>query len=103
MTITASELFAIVEGVPKSAWPDAELIDGRYWVHASYNDWRLMTNAAALMFEASIMRWLTMRFETVVYRCPEYDSYTVSQDVKEWSRPTLLEALAAACREIDNG
>lgn len=56
--MTAQELFEVVKDVPREAWPQIfhKLhFDGDSW---SLDDTRIDVSEAALMFEASMVRWL---------------------------------------------
>lgn len=108
----AEELFAIVQDVPREAWP--QLADGDS-IHFIEGWWRttrknikrvgvFYPDEAALMFEASMTKWLCDKMAGVTIGPCRDGGYGV---VDTWQSPyvktkadTLIGALAAACKAV---
>lgn len=121
MSITASELFAIVEGVPREAWPVWEDSDtgSRFKASFEHEQWNVKSQIgqsvsalhpqhAAIMFTGSMVAWLAWLAgpadgdRTVSVISQGGFNVVVADDdgtVVSEAGPTILEALAAACRE----
>lgn len=106
MSITAPELFTIVEGVPGEAWPDSVGYgqDFGWTMPSADRDIACVpVELAALMFTGSMVAWLLERGVSVLH-IPSIRQFWTLRTTANGRRtspssPTLLEALAAACKE----
>jgi hypothetical protein len=107
MELTAKELYELVKGWPREAWPDARFkdSDGKFvnvakWIHG---DGKISNQAAALMFTASGLGWLVKQKKTAVVH-QRADDVRITDG---WAcpqvhgrGPTLLHALSAAINSL---
>lgn len=107
--MNASDLYEVVKDVPREAWPSC--VTG--WIRGIYVEVRtsetgdkphavsshMFTEDAILLFEASMMRRLATRLDwsVVVYKSQSTWFVVIGPD--EWAGSSLIEALAAACKE----
>lgn len=110
--MSASELFEVVKDVPKEAWPN-----GCFYLAENDDDWwelsrqnkhtlvcRFPVVHAVSLFESSIMRWLLERAgERMVGSGVHIKMGCVQVGESRFVRPTFIEALAAAGKEINRG
>lgn len=104
------ELYEVVKNVPRSAWPNGAIwndAEGRWWLQRDINSagWPTYPEAAMLLFEASMTRWLIGEgYHT--FEWGNGESPTVTLDLYEHhfsdssERDSLVKLLAAACREL---
>lgn len=95
--MNAQELYECVKDVPREAWPEGIIYDERtcaWWPeelsrHAFKND------HAAIMFEASMARWLFARgsLELSIEPCVRHMG-------RIFNGETLVEALSSACQSL---
>jgi len=90
--LTASALFEIVKDVPREAWPNE--------VHCNRQEWgqSVHISVAAHAFNGA-MAARVLGKGGVISPCSDIPHAAVSIGQFVWTAPTLLEALAAACRE----
>lgn len=121
MAMNAAELSEIVKDVPREAWPDALRLEPHVWhvQSAEPGVWvSLSAQNAALLFEASMMRWLTTHTDGETNG--EVTVYCNDDRSRNWvllfrdgcgpphkdfvkrieDKPSLVEALADACKAV---
>jgi hypothetical protein len=117
----AAKLYEVVEDVPRDAWPDVVYRPGESknnfygrWIIA---DGRISPESAELLFIGSMVKWLG-----IVLTNPESRTWTSMThlsygehgctlimsgfkhpEIIKTDRPTLVEALAAACTAASKG
>jgi len=119
--MNANELYEIVKGVPREAWPVSD--DGRYelvWRSDKEAFWWVVRNgytrvhsevSPVMCFEASMMRWLCrtlmassgMPYVRVVAPEDEEDRWRIFKSNRTHCiavENTFVEALAAACKAV---
>lgn len=108
--LTASALFEIVKDVPKEAWPThLRIVDGWWWYRDPVEDiasTQIPTDIAAHAFNGAMTAWYlgkcggTLKSAHLMVRQDGLHSIRRTEDSdSDGTGATLLEALAAACRE----
>lgn len=117
--MNAADLYAIVKDVPREAWPECVtgFIRGLYVeVRANPDDGRphavnaqLFADDAVPLFIGSMTAWLVDRdywvgkIQDKDLQHEPYVAHTDTGDIYQGFMPTILEALAAACKALAGG
>jgi hypothetical protein len=99
-TLSSSGLQLIVLKIAEEAWPLNLKYDGGEWF---YFGQMVPLEIVTLMFEASLLRYLTSKFSVVICR-NNVSVACAANDLVTWetySKASLLESLAAASESTD--
>lgn len=112
MTMTAARLYEIVKDVPKDAWPKVWYDEyDRLW-HEHWNDCTILPDLAKAAFVGAMVAWLIKEGSPSSFtlldmgdfqRVHEYHDGTGYEIMNNYDKPTLIEALAAACKATKGG
>lgn len=105
--MTAAELFEVVKDVPREAWPTMVVFVANMWAFETKayptgtKSHFIPTEVAELAFIGSMTAWLMVvcnRVETQVTPWGSVECTTFGEESRK-EAPSLVAALAAACKE----